>query len=333
MMRNFPVTVSAMILLGMIIAAACGPSSSDERLNFSEKGRTVPAFDADSAYRFVEEQLEFGPRNPGSEGHRLAKTWLIGKLGDYAGEGRVFPQHFRHRGYEGDTLELTNVIAAFNPNAGDRIMLCAHWDTRPRADRDSVAGRINVPIPGADDGASGVAVLLELARLFSENPPPLGVDLILFDGEDYGREGDLEQYFLGSRHWAQNPPVENYSPRFGILLDMVGGEGARFPKEKNSLRIAPALVNELWSIAEEKRFDDIFIPQEGSAIADDHMVIYRNSGIPTIDIIRHEPSDGSGSIRFAPYWHTQEDEIGVIDRRTLNAVGEVLSELVYNRVK
>lgn len=290
----------------------------------------MPAFSEDSAYRFVEEQLEFGPRNPGSEGHRQARAWMAGKLEEYAGEGRVFAQDFTHKGYEGDTLELTNIIAAFNPKAGDRIMICAHWDTRPRADEDST--RSGLPIPGADDGASGVAVLLEMARLFSQTPPPIGVDIILFDGEDFGKEGDLDEYFLGSRYWADNPPVKNYRPRFGILLDMVGGEQARFPKEKNSLRIAPALVNEIWSIAEEKGFSGLFIQQEGSAIADDHMVINRKLGIPTIDIIRHEPGSGSGNIRFAPYWHTHDDDIDVISRQTLNAVGEVLAELVYNRI-
>lgn len=326
-MKNRPVRY---ILLLMIAITGCTQSSSDERLNFREKGRKVPSFSADSAYRFVEEQLAYGPRNPGSEGHRLTRDYLSGKLGEYAGESRVFLQHFIHPGYEEDTLRLTNIIAAYNPDAGDRIMLYAHWDTRPRADKDSIDSK--QPIPGADDGASGVAVLLELARMFSQNSPPLGVDIIFFDGEDYGREGDMDEYFLGSRYWAENPPVNNYSPRFGILLDMVGGEGAHFPKEKNSLRLAPALVNEIWSIADEKGYSDIFIQQEGSAIADDHMIINRISGIPTIDVIRHEPGAGSGSVEFAPYWHTHGDDIDVISRETLKAVGEVLAELVYNRI-
>lgn len=317
-------------LLIFLIAFFAGcESGPDQRLNFQKKGRNVPSFYADSAYHFVEKQVSFGPRNPGSQGHRQTGAWLIDKLTGYAGERGVFAQRFSHAGYEGDTLHLTNIIAAFNTASTDRIMLCAHWDTRPRADRDST--RSQQPIPGADDGASGVAVLLELARLFEKNPPSIGVDLILFDGEDYGKESDLERYFLGSRYWANYPPVKGYKPRFGILLDMVGGKNALFPKEKNSLGVAPALVNEIWSIAEEKGYSNIFIPREGSAIADDHMIINRILNIPTIDIIRHQPGLET-EVEFARYWHTHNDNMDVISRKTLEAVGEVLAELVYNRI-
>lgn len=321
-----------LFFLAIVCFSACSGDGSEDRLNFGNRGREVPAFEADTAFKFVQQQVDYGPRNPGSEGHRLTKSYLIGKLVEYAGERSVFAQHFTHAGYEGDTLQLTNMIAAFNPTASDRIMLCAHWDTRPRAEEDME--NPEKPIPGADDGASGVAVLLELARLLEDNPPPIGVDIILFDGEDYGHKNDMENYFLGSRYWANNPPVESYKPRFGILLDMVGGKGAQFPKERNSYRIAPALVNEIWSIAQEKGYPDIFIDREGSAISDDHMVINRILNIPTIDIIRHDPpeTDGDGTVRFPSYWHTQKDSMDIIDRKTLEAVGSVLAELIYNRI-
>lgn len=303
-------------------------SKNEERLNFEEQGSEVPEFSADSAYGFIEQQVSFGPRNPGSEGHRKAKAYFLQKLRSYAGSQSVYPQEFTATSYEGDTLELTNIIAAFNTQSSDRIMLCAHWDTRPRADKDTKD--TDKPILGADDGGSGVGVLLELARIFKNNPPPIGVDIVLFDGEDYGREGDLSKYFLGSRYWAQNPPVKGYSPRFGILLDMVGGQNAQFPKEGNSMTFAPALVNELWAIAEEKGSGDMFLDREGNVISDDHVVINKILGIPTIDIIRHNTNQSSS--QFAPYWHTHGDNMSIISKKTLSGVGSVMTELIYNRI-
>lgn len=314
-------------ILALSLLFACS-NEDPERLNFSEKGNEVPSFNADSAYSFVEKQVSFGPRNPNSEGHRLTKKYLLDKLRSYAGSRSVFAQEFTKEGYGGDTLKLTNLITAFNPQSSDRIMLCAHWDTRPRADEDSL--NTEKPILGADDGASGVGVLLEVARLLSNDLPDIGVDIILFDGEDYGKKGSLEKYFLGSRYWANNPPVKNYSPRFGILLDMVGGTNARFPKEKYSMRYAPALVNEIWSIAEEKGYNNYFIDEPGSAISDDHVVINRILNIPTIDVIRHRPD--TEDITFAPYWHTARDDMDIINKETLKAVGDVLAELIYNRI-
>lgn len=324
--------INQRVLLACLVAGFLFLSCNQEekpRLNFEPQGREVPEFNADSAYQFIKQQVSLGPRDPGSKGHQETKEYLIEKLQSYAGERGVFPQNFTVTGYEGDTLELTNIIAAFNTQSSDRIMLCAHWDTRPRADKDSVDTQ--KPILGADDGGSGVGVLLELARIFNENPPPIGVDIVLFDGEDYGKEGDMENYFLGSRYWAENPPVEGYLPRFGILLDMVGGRGAEFPMEGNSMRFAPALVNEIWGIAEEKGYGNLFSDTEGNAISDDHVIINRISGIPTIDIIRHTPTEEGA--QFASYWHTHKDNMSIISKETLKGVGTVLTELVYNRLE
>ncbi|HET6527855.1 MAG TPA: M28 family peptidase [Balneolaceae bacterium] len=296
---------------------------------FENQGQAVPDFNADSAYAFIQKQVAFGPRNPGSKGHQQTKEYLLNKLRTYAGGRAVYAQEFTAAGYEGDTLALTNIIAAFNLQSTDRILLCAHWDTRPRADEDSVNS--NKPILGADDGASGVAVLLELSRLFSKNPPPIGVDIVLFDGEDYGKKGDMSNYFLGSRYWSANPPVKGYAPRFGILLDMVGGENARFPKEQYSLAYAPALVNGIWSVAADEGFEEWFVNKKGRYISDDHLIINRLTDIPVIDIIRHNPTaTGAG---FAPYWHTHQDNMQIISKETLNGVGSVLAELIYNRIE
>lgn len=317
------------IILLLLVALSCGgDSKKDGGLQFSEKGKTVPVFSADSAYKFIEEQVEFGPRVPNTYGHVETRKYLEAKLKEYAGASSVFSQEFTEEGYSG-TLNMANIIAAFNTTSADRIMLCAHWDTRPRADQDTA--RTAEYIAGADDGGSGVGVLLELARIFSENPPPIGVDLVLFDGEDYGTSGDLNKYFLGSRYWSLNPPVPGYKPRFGILLDMVGAEGAVFPKEEFSISYAPNLVDELWDIAGEKGYGNVFLNETGAGVLDDHYIINQNTNIPVIDIINHTRGE-DGNIVFAPHWHTHQDDMPIISKETLQAVGDVLAELIYNRI-
>ncbi|MEX2603023.1 MAG: M28 family peptidase [Gracilimonas sp.] len=315
------------ILGGLIFLWGCSDSDKPG-LKFSEKGREVPAFSADSAYQFVQQQVDFGPRVPNTEAHKKAMAYFENKFREYAGSNSVFTQKFTAQGYN-ETLELGNVIAAFNTSSPDRIMLSAHWDSRPRADMDSA--REEEAILGADDGGSGVAVLLELARMFSENPPPIGVDIVLFDGEDYGKSGSLELYFLGSRYWSKNPPVPGYNPRFGILLDMVGAKGAQFPKEQYSVSYAPNLINEVWNIADEKGYDNFFLNEKGAAVSDDHVIVNEQARIPIINIINHSRSERGAAV-FGPHWHTHNDNMEIISRETLQAVGDVMAELIYNRL-
>lgn len=313
------------LICTVLIATACGKK---EKFTFTEQGREVPAFNADSAYHFVDKQVENGPRIPNSDAHKKTKQFISQKLKEYAGVNSVFVQEFQMDVYD-NNLELYNIIAAFNPTATDRVMLGAHWDTRPRADEDSV--NPENPIDGADDGGSGVGVLLELARIFSENPPPIGIDIILFDGEDYGLKDDLDKYFLGSRYWANNPPVPGYKPRFGILLDMVGSKNAVFNKEKFSMSFAPGVVNEIWDIAHKKGYSKLFPKQIGGAVLDDHYIVYNDARIPMIDIIHHTLNE-KGNVNFPPHWHKHTDNMDVIDKNTLNAVGNVLLEFIYNRL-
>lgn len=314
-------------LIAIFVLQACN-NEPKTGLQFSEKGREVPEFSSDSAYQFIKAQVDFGPRVPNTYGHVETQKYLMNKLRDYAGQQMVFAQEFTSEGYSG-TLEMANIIAAFNPTAADRIMLCAHWDTRPRADMDSV--RTADYILGADDGGSGVGVLIELARIFAENPPPIGVDIVLFDGEDYGAQGDLANYFLGSRHWSQNPPVPGYSPRFAILLDMVGAKDAVFPKEEYSIGYAPNLVDEVWNIAGEKGYDDLFLNEVGAGVLDDHYIVDQYTDIPIINIINHQRGD-DGNIVFGSHWHTHQDDMPIIGKETLQGVGDVLLELIYNRL-
>lgn len=321
--RSILFTISTIGILFLITSC-----SEEPKFNFTDKGRDVPEFDSENTYRFVEEQLAFGPRVPNSEAHREAIQYFYTHFSEYAGDESVFVQSFTTEAY-GDSLQLYNLIASFSPEKKDRILLGAHWDSRPRSEMD--VDEPERPVPGADDGGSGVAVLMELARIFRDNPPPIGVDMILFDGEDYGESGDLEYYFLGSRYWSENPPVEGYNPRFAILLDMVGGKGAQFPKEGYSMEYAPSLVNEIWRIGQEFGYSDLFLDEMGQKVADDHIIVQRITGIPMINIIHHYVNE-EGNLEFAEYWHTQNDDIDIIDKEVMGKVGHVLLELIYNRI-
>lgn len=316
-----------LFLIILLILLGC---KSDPGLKFQKQGREVPDFSSGLVYQYIEDQVNFGPRVPNSEAHREAVRYMRDHFAETAGENSVYVQSFQTEVY-GDTLQLHNILASFGAGNQDRIMLSAHWDSRPHSDEEPDSLDQMKPVLGADDGASGVAVLMELANVFSENPPPVGVDIILFDGEDYGRKSDLDHYFLGSRHWGNNPPVPGYKPRFGILLDLVGGVNATFPKEGYSMAFAPNLVNEIWAIGQEFGYDELFINELGGEIADDHYIVRRVTGIPMIDIINYRMSP-TGQIEFPDYWHTQQDNLEIIDPDVLQAVGDVLLELIYNRI-
>ena len=322
-MKNFLFYTLTVAFLMMV---SCSPTDND--VQFNNKGNVVPEFSSDMAYKYIEEQVDFGPRVPNSDAHRNAIGYFREHFTNMAGIDAVFVQEFETEVY-GDTLQLYNLVAAFGLEYSDRIVLAAHWDSRPRAEEDP--DNPGEPIDGADDGGSGVGVLMELASIFAEHAVPVGVDIILFDGEDYGESGDLSNYFLGSRHWSQNPPVTGYSPRFGILLDMVGGTGAVFPKESYSMNYAPDLVNQIWMVADEMGYGDLFLDEQGGAVSDDHVIVERYTGIPMINIIHHRRGAG-GRVQFAPYWHTQNDTMEIIDKEVLQAVGEVLLEMIYNRI-
>ena len=322
-MRLYPVTL---LLLALLFFVSC--SSEEPEFSFEDQDREVPEFSSERAYQYIEEQVAFGPRVPNMEGHVETINYLREHFEENAGSGNVFVQEFEQEVY-GETLTMFNLLASFGTQHSDRIMLAAHWDTRPRGEEDPT--NPDDPILGADDGGSGVGVLMEIARVFAENDVPIGVDIVLFDGEDYGEEGDLDNYFLGARHWSNNPPVPGYSPRYGILLDMVGGEDAIFAKERYSLRYASSLVDEVWNIAADKGYGDLFVDEQGGFVSDDHVVVNQEAGIPMINIIHHSVNE-DGSVNFPPYWHTQNDNMDIIDTNTLQAVGDVVLELIYNRI-
>ncbi len=293
----------------------------------------VPVFNADSAYAFVERQLAFGPRVPGTDAHYKAADWMAGKLGSYA--DTLIVQPFRARVYTKAILNGQNIIASFNPDANKRILLAAHWDSRPYADFDPDPENHFKPIDGANDGASGVGVLIEIARLLKAYPlnPTLGVDIILFDLEDYGPHnsvrtwGDDDFWALGSQHWARNKHLPGYRARFGILLDMVGASDPVFPREYYSQQYASWVLDKVWRRAGRLGFDHVFVNKPGPPINDDHVPINRIAGIPTINIIHLDTGSPNGS--FFEHWHTLQDNLDIIDLETLRMVGTVVTTVLY----
>ena len=268
-------------------------------------------------------QVEFGYRIPSTKEHKECGKYLVSTLERFA--DTVITQDVVLTAYNGTKLESRNIIASWNPQSKNRIMLCAHWDSRPVCDEDPNAENHKTPVLGANDGASGVAVLMELARCFAASKPNVAVDIVLFDSEDYGNSSVEHSYCLGSQYWARNPHAPNYRARFGILLDMVGGVGARFDKDVVSMHFASDVVNGVWKTAADMGYASLFSNEMGGSLIDDHYYVNMLSGIPCIDIIDYTKDEG-----FPVTWHTVNDNLENIDKTVLNAVGRVLSNYIYN---
>jgi glutaminyl-peptide cyclotransferase len=280
----------------------------------------VPDFKADSAYAFIQKQVDFGPRVPNTGPHIECGIWLENKLRQYGAQ--VQTQEALVNAFDGTPLRMKNIIASYQPEKANRILLTAHWDTRPFADEDTE--RRNEPILGANDGASGVGVLLEMARLFQTEMPRIGVDIILWDAEDYGQSGIDNSYCLGSQYWAKKKHKANYQARYGINLDMVGAEGAIFPKEGFSMQYASNVVTKIWSTGQRLGYGAFFSSQRVPGIIDDHVYMNSPAGIKSVDIIHLELGGG-----FFEHWHTHGDNMEAISVKTLKAVGQTLAEVVY----
>lgn len=256
-------------------------------------------------------------RIPGTLSHKAAGDWLVSTFRRYGAQ--VYEQVGMYRG-----TPIRNIIASFGPTEGRRVLLSAHWDSRPYADRD--ARQPEAPVPGANDGASGVAILLEVARLLGQQPPSYPIDVILWDAEDLGREGVEDSYCLGSQYWLESPyPYPPQAYAWGINLDMVGAKGATFLQEGYSRQYAPLLTEAVWQLARQLGYQRFFLPLAGDPIVDDPFYLSLRGKIPMLNIIHRDPS-GKG---FFPEWHTTEDDLDVIDRATLQAVGETLIAFLY----
>lgn len=267
-----------------------------------------------------------------SKAHDLCGQWIVKRFRNYGMD--VTEQQATLTGYDGTALRSTNIIASYRPELSDRVLLCAHWDSRPWADNDPDEANWHTPVMAANDGASGVAVMLEIARLLQQTDSlNLGVDFICFDAEDWGTpqwsddDSDSDTWALGAQYWAAHPHRAGYKARFGILLDMVGGEGARFYREQYSIHFASHVVNLVWKAAETVGYSSFFPIKDGGAITDDHVPVNRLAGIPCIDIIPYYPDCEDSS--FGSTWHTVNDNMQHIDRNTLKAVGQTLVQVLF----
>ena len=318
-----------------ILISSCGGKKDGEQGEnlISSKMVVVPVFNADSSYKFIERQVAFGPRVPNTQAHSEAAAYFVEKLSQYGAKVKV--QEFEANTFDGQKLYLKNIIASFNPEVKKRLLLAAHWDTRPFADKDE--NRQNVPIEGANDGASGVGVLLEIARIIGiTNAPEVGVDIILFDGEDWGEKDGEERirlpkgqdswWCLGSQYWSKNKHIPNYSAYYGILLDMVGAKGSQFHQEGYSVAYAPRIVDRIWNTAASLGYGNYFVKTKQAGIIDDHLYINELARIPMVNIVHYDPEHGY----FGDYHHTHKDNMSIIDKETLHAVGQTVLHVLYH---
>lgn len=325
----------ALLIVALIAGAAFNflPSDKAEVSETEEIEKVQPVgpdFNADSAYIYLQEQCDFGPRTMNSVAHDKCEKWIIQKFEQYG--CKVTTQKATLNGYDGTPLRSTNIMASYNPEATTRIMFCAHWDCRPWADNDPDSTNWHKPIIAANDAASGVGVMIELARILKGSGLELGVDFICFDAEDYGTpqwfegEDPGDTWALGAQYFANNLP-EGYAPRYGILLDMVGGVGAKFYREGMSMQYAPAIVKKVWNAARQVGYGSYFPKADGGMITDDHIPVNQTANIPCIDVIPYYPDCAQSS--FGPTWHTIADNMDNIDKNTLKAVGQTMVQVLF----
>ena len=338
-----------LIYILSIVCALCACSTTKKGQQQETQTAVSIEFNADSAYAFCAAQCAFGPRTMNSEAHEQCAQWIQQQFQRYGYQ--VSLQKADLRGYDGTILHATNIIASSpassqyvatesQPSASaeplPRILICAHWDSRPWADNDPDSANWRKPVMAANDGASGVAVMLELARILQQyDSARVAVDFICFDAEDWGvpqwsEEADADSWALGAQYWAstvtsQLSPV-NYS--YAILLDMVGGQGAKFYQEYYSKQYAKAIVDKVWQAASAAGYGSFFPTMDGGGVTDDHIPVNEKAHIPCIDIINYYPDCEQSS--FGPTWHTVSDDMQHIDRNTLKAVGQTLVQLIYS---
>jgi hypothetical protein len=298
--------LSSLIVLATLLTA-CG----------RERGART-AFSAETALSYAKTQLDFGPRIPGSEAHRRTGDWIVAQMKERA--DTVIEQRWTHVTVDGDTLPLRNIFARIRPEATDRVLYVTHWDTRPISDKATDPAQRKLPVPGADDGASGVGLLIALADALKKTPPTVGVDLLFVDGEDYGNFETDKDVLLGSRYFADHLPSADYRPLYGVLWDMIGQKDLRIPQEGYSVQRAPEVVQLVWRTAADLGYSRIFVPSVGQAVTDDHLPLL-DAGLRVIDVIDLD----------YPYHHTPEDTFDKLSAKSLQVVGDVATALVTQK--
>lgn len=316
------------LILGFCSCKKSTPETQSAIIDYTKV--EIPVFNADSAYAYVKAQCDFGPRTPMSKASQLCGDYLINFMSQFA--DTVYVQNFSSKLWDGTNVEGRNIIASFNPDASERVVLAAHWDSRSWADEDENEENYKKAIDGANDGASGVGVLMEIARVFRQKPNTQGIDIVFFDLEDQGTpswaESDVEDqtdWCLGSQHWSKNPHYPFYTANYGILLDMVGFKNLRFTKEGLSMHYASYIMNKVWDIAAAKGYSNIFINEKTYPIMDDHHWVNLNARIPMIDIVQNDIN-----YSFFPFWHTMQDNMSNISKESLKIVGDVCLTTIFS---
>lgn len=331
MKKNNMMLLAGLLLCSSMSLSSCGnKNKASETITEETANVQAPQFDADSAYQYVKDQVDFGPRVPNTQAHIACGNYLAGQLEKFG--AKITNQYVDLIASNGTLLKARNIIGSYKPETKKRIALFAHWDSRPWADNDPDEKNHYKPILGANDGGSGVGVLLEIARQIQQQQPELGIDIILLDAEDYGAHQSLnerneESWCLGAQYWARNPHVEGYNARFGILLDMVGGQQPTFYRESISEHYAKDVNRKVWKKAKELGYGTYFIDEAKGGATDDHLFINKIAGIKTIDIVPYDPNE---EFSFDPYWHTLKDDMNNINRNTLKAVGQTVMGVIYN---
>ncbi len=334
-MKNSKYITAGLAIFASLLFFACNSKPKSSNQNNKQTAKTLkintPVFNSDSAYHYVAKQVAFGPRVPNTTEHAACATYLSNELKRFGAD--VIIQEADVIAFDNTVLKAKNIIGQFNPEKNNRILLFAHWDTRPFADYDKDKTKQNLPIDGANDGGSGVGVLLEIARQIGKTGHNLGIDIIFFDAEDYGQPVHINlphkehTWCLGSQYWGKNPHTANYTARYGILLDIVGAKNALFYREIYSQQFAPELLNRVWNTASDIGYGHHFVYDQGGMITDDHVYVNQFRNIPCINIIQHDPTSQTS---FGKFWHTHDDNLEGIDKNTLKAVGQTVLEVIYN---
>lgn len=318
------------IVLGVcLIFSSCKKKQVEETVlpisSLYQIPASVPDFSGERTLALLRAQVAFGPRVPNTVAHQRCADYILDMCRRTADSTDL--QSFSMPGYDGVSLALKNIIARFRPGMKERILLCAHWDSRPRADQEKDELKKSLAIPGANDGASGVAVLLHIAEMLHQRKPDIGVDLVFLDGEDYGNEQDETMYCIGSKYFSASI-ASDYRPLFGVLLDLVGDAEAVFPMEAGSRQYAGDVVELIWTIASRLGIKN-FVPETHSAIYDDHIPLNLTAGIKTVDIIDAELVGQATKVERRKYWHSLSDTPEQCSAQTLRNVGSVLLNLIY----
>ena len=320
------------VCLSLFLLSCCSTGQSSKTATAVQKAETAaPDFNPDSAYSYIETQAQFGPRVPNTKAHEACGDYLTAMLKRFG--ATVIEQRAELKRYDGEKVNACNIIGTYNPEKTERILLVSHWDSRPFADNDPNKANHHTPVLGVNDGASGVGVLLELARMISIQKPDIGVDILFVDAEDMGApyfykgEQSEDDWCLGTQYWAKHPHKDGYNARFGILLDMVGAGNAVFYRDHFSVEYAASVADKVWAKGQSIGYGQYFMNGQGGYITDDHVYVNRIAKIPCVDIIHYDPQSQQG---FPAHWHTLDDTMKNIAKPALKAVGQTVAEVVYS---